>query len=437
MSAFEAHISEAKFKRAYLGRKLRQGLSIVLLISFFVPGLLTLGDTEISLSLLIVSAAIIILSLYPSTLNPKFKYNSSRQAFLIASSFLFIMTVLSLLSIFYADSILRTFRYTFSTITGIVTLFVFISVSRDEIFFLKILKLFVMMASVSSIFSLMSNTTGLLSDLIYQGTDRAHGFFKHPNQFAMILSMAAPVSLALALHERNKILWVSNFLFICLGLALAGSKSNLIISALCMSSIVALWGIKTNAIRKQSILFTVMFAAFVALSVFAGPILQALNPRAYSLLLDVLSGETIASVDHRFIVWEKSLNDGLENPFSGVGAGQLVFENSMTHSHNAVLDFFRTLGVPGLFLGILLYVGVAMYYFKILITGQTRSGLSRKNQTLVDSLSMAGLAYLVANLSSDSFGPSTSPLFWFVFAVSLGMIESRKAKYVLGANYAA
>ncbi|TIO48930.1 MAG: O-antigen ligase family protein, partial [Mesorhizobium sp.] len=88
--------------------------------------------------------------------------------------------------------------------------------------------------------------------------------------------------------------------------------------------------------------------------------LQFLNPRAYKLLSLQLSGGEAHSIVSRQRLWSISIDLGLSHPFMGVGAGQWVGDIA-PHSHNLFIDYFRTLGVPGLALVVIMVLLVVGY----------------------------------------------------------------------------
>ena len=91
----------------------------------------------------------------------------------------------------------------------------------------------------------------------------------------------------------------------------------------------------------------------------------------------------------------------------------------LSHSHNVVLDTMRTMGIPGLVaVSIFLIACLFLCLFQFLVA------LSAKRVSRVERMTLIGLvigvvSYIVANMSSDSFGPSTSPVFWITLCVSL------------------
>jgi O-antigen ligase len=147
--------------------------------------------------------------------------------------------------------------------------------------------------------------------------------------------------------------------------------------------------------------------------------LQFLNPRAYNLLALQLSGGEAHSVVSRQRLWSISIDLGLSHPFMGVGAGQPVGDIA-PHSHNLFIDFFRTLGVPGVALVSMMVLLVMAYLVSsVLCTlfGNDRGEHAAEVNVMVLGTSVSVWNYILANQMSDSFGPSTAAFFWLPLAL--------------------
>jgi len=158
-------------------------------------------------------------------------------------------------------------------------------------------------------------------------------------------------------------------------------------------------------------------------------VLGYLNPTALALITSFLQDvNSPHSIQSRGELWSQSLQDLTDHPLIGTGAGQtLEMPNSLlpnvSHSHNVVIDYARTLGVPGLILitfQILIILAVCASTTLKALNATT----SRWNdRILAVGLSFGPVAYVGANFSSDSFGPTTSP---FLFSVLYLMLANRR-----------
>src|SRR5690606_25995646 len=134
----------------------------------------------------------------------------------------------------------------------------------------------------------------------------------------------------------------------------------------------------------------------------------------------------------RYELWQQSLTQFQKDPIFGQGAGHplnpLYSDQLVTHSHNVLLDYLRTLGAPGFF-------GLVTLLLTILILslGSIRLALKAQESSVRDrmmciGLAMGALAYVFANFSSDSMRPSTSPLLWTVLFLGLSARTLVRAK---------
>ncbi len=264
-----------------------------------------------------------------------------------------------------------------------------------------------------------------LRTTIFKGTDRASGFFKNPNQFGMAISTLLPVAAAVLLGGAGRrLIWLGCSTVLLLGLVMSGSKMNLMISTatlvfmLCSYSAVAYSG------GKRILMIALSLAATGVLLLANIILLSILNPRALRLLQSLAADdEELQSLSARHALWQESLEQFERDPVFGQGAGhplEGVHSNQLvTHSHNVLLDYLRTMGTPG-------FLGVAIVLLTVLILSLSSirlafraRGSSAKDRLLCIGLATGSIAYITANFSSDSMGPSTSPFFWVVLFLGL------------------
>lgn len=291
-------------------------------------------------------------------------------------------------------------------------------------------------AGLSSLISLLAVSYAPLANFIFAG-DRSQGLFKHPNQFAITLSTVAPVVLAsfLAINHRSRFLWLAVLGLIVLGYVLAGSKANAAVGIAALG-IVAVVGalMQKSALRSLALLIVAILAGICAIWV-AWELIQIFNPRMGRLILTLLAGDEIRSVAGRYSIWDQSIREFLADPLFGQGGGATLavatHEVDLTHSHNVILDALRTLGLPGgvavvIMLLAILYLSAYQFFFAFAAVR-----VVRLERLKLIGLSLGSVSYIVANMSSDSFGPSTSPIFWIVFTLSI--LQTRKVQYLAGA----
>ena len=293
--------------------------------------------------------------------------------------------------------------------------------------------------AATSLLSLLANEVGFLQRIIFDGSDRAAGFFKNPNQFGMAISTVLPAvtALALASRQRRK-LRVLCLILMVLGLIASGSKTNLMLAwptvliTLCGYAIIAFTGPKRVMMLAVCILGSIAAAAAGTLA------LALLKSRALAILTEFLgSAGEVDSLTTRSYLWRYSLDQFLADPILGQGAGQRIdiFYRAadVSHSHNVLLDYMRTLGTPGL-AGMTLIIGSVVVLSLMSATTALRSaGSAVAGRVICLGLSLSSLSYVAANMSSDSFGPSTSPFFWMVTYMALAsrtLIQARPAREV-------
>ena len=264
-----------------------------------------------------------------------------------------------------------------------------------------------------------------LNEIIYRGSDRAAGFFKNPNQLGMAISTLLPVTIGFFVVQRQyRVLWGSCASLFLIGLVLSGSKANLLLSAMTTGIMIlaAMHILHTGPRRARSILLGLGIYVFFVASGFV--LLNALNPRAIVILDKFFSPDAeVQSLQSRAVLWRYSIEQFMADPIFGQGAGQPLdlpdTGRRVAHSHNVILDYVRTLGLPGLF-GFLIIAFTAVF----LSFGTMRMALAAKAaaphaRVVAMGLAVGGLAYLAANVASNSMGPSTSPFFWIVFFLCL------------------
>ncbi|CAN7329584.1 O-antigen ligase family protein [Mesorhizobium amorphae] len=406
-----------------------QASVLLLIVSIWFPGATRIAGTDGSLSfLLALFCALVSVACYGETARRLHQTEAALAAAVLTTSAFII--VLSLLSMLYADSPLRTMRAVFAQIFGFATIPAVAAISTRPKG-LEAVDRLVMAMIIMSVATSCLVTIGL-GDAKF--ADRAEGYFKHSNQLGIALSAGLPLIAArLVTARRHRILLLGCLAAVLLGLVKSGSKTNFVVGVVGLGIFFGLYSIYL-VMRKQR-------PISVILGVVAAPVLiqvclvtlQSLNPRAYKLLSVQLSGGEAHSIVSRQRLWSMSIDLGMTHPFIGVGAGQPVGDIA-PHSHNLFIDYFRTLGVPGVALVAVIVLLVTGYLVAAVLStlfGNDRSEDATEANVMVLGSSVSVWNYLAANQMSDSFGPSTAPFFWLPLALLMayrGMQRSLQAR---------
>ena len=334
------------------------------------------------------------------------------------------LVVWSILSVYGAESPLRGARYVLS-LAGGFAFFLLIGSAITERRVETFVDLLAIGLALTCVVSLMAYEIAPLRHMIFGSTDRAAGFFKNPNQFGIAISTTLPGVLALILgtrrRRRRRILVAA---LLVLGLAASGSKTNLLLAWATMLAMLFAHAIVTRRGAARVRLILVYLACAVGIASLGIAALSVLNPRALLILERFFSPEgEVESLATRSLLWAYSFDQVRADPFFGEGAGQNIdiFYRAadVSHSHNMLLDYMRTLGIPGL-TGIAVMIGTvacmsvaSMWTALFLRRGHVFGRLA------CFGASLASLSYIASNMTSDSFGPSTSPFFWFFTFLAL------------------
>ena len=392
-----------------------QASVLLLIVSIWFPGATRIAGTDGSLSfLLALFCALVSVVCYGETAR-RLHHTEAALAAAVLTTSAFII-VLSLLSMLYADSPLRTMRAVFAQIFGFAIVPAVAAISTRPKGFEAVDRL-VMAMIVMSVATSCLVTIGL-GDAKF--ADRAEGYFKHSNQLGIALSAGLPLIAAkLVTARRHRILLLGCLAAVLLGLVKSGSKTNFVVGVVGLGIFFGLYSIYL-VMRKQRPISVILGVVSAPVLIQACLVtLQSLNPRAYKLLSVQLSGGEAHSIISRQRLWSMSIDLGLTHPFIGVGAGQPVGDIA-PHSHNLFIDYFRTLGVPGVALVAVIALLVTAYLVSAVLStlfGKHRNEDAAEANVMVLGSSVSVWNYLAANQMSDSFGPSTAPFFWLPLAL--------------------
>lgn len=336
----------------------------------------------------------------------------------------------AIVSAFHVDIPFRAARPSVSLLTAFALFFAMVgTVTRDRL--LNYSTVLCVALTLTCIVTLLAFAVPPLQPIIFQEKDRAFGFFKNPNQYGIAISTVLPLAVAMLFAMRQRrLLWLVCVMFLGLGLIAAGSKANLLVSAITVPSCLILFSMIAYSGQQRVLMVLLTVGGCLVTGALFVIVLSIMNPRALSVLgTFVLEGEATSSVVTRSEIWAESIAIFRANPILGAGAGQPI--HGVTHSHNVILDYARTLGVPGVVLvSAKLLTILAVSASSILLA--LRAGTARlEDRYLCIGLAFGPVAYIAANFSSDSLGPTTSPFLYSVLFLGLAsrslLTQSRTA----------
>lgn len=334
------------------------------------------------------------------------------------------LTLWAFLSVMDIGSPIRAGRMIVTLVAGLSIFFMFVgtlTTARIDTF----VRVLCAALALTCLLSVIAYFVPALNGIIFNGTDRASGFFKNPNQFGMAISTVVPVAAAALLGQRERRWrWLACVLLLLLGLALSGSKTNLAISSATL--VFLFWAYAVVGFSGWARMRMMVVSLFGAVALVIGNItlLWYFNPRALNLLRDMVSRDAeIRSFSTREELWHLSIAQFHDDPIFGRGAGQPLeasyADQLVTHSHNLLLDYLRTIGAPGFGVLLILLLTVLVLSMTSMLAAANARNAPLRHRMLCIGLATSPVAYIGANFSSDSMGPSTSPFFWTVVFLGL------------------
>lgn len=332
----------------------------------------------------------------------------------------------SMLSVLEAPDPLRAGRVGLTHLSGmaiLILLYATFTLQRAQ----ALIRITLLMAAFVSTLSLLAYFNSALFEILFADRDRSNGFFKHSNQYGMVLSTVTPVGIALALSARKRLIWLAIVGAIMFGFVAAGSKTNLLIFSASSTFLLLFAPLLERSPARRIISFSRNLVLGVSVAVVGIVGLTTFNPRAARILAQFLSDEgEVKSLVSRRAIWDFSIEQFYTHPFLGQGAGQLIpiddgANGFVSHSHNIIIEYMRTLGVPGLVLCLIFLAATIVVLCTTILLAYRARCAPYETRLMTVGLAVGGLAYLAANMSSDSFGPSTSPFFWLITYLALFM----------------
>jgi len=332
------------------------------------------------------------------------------------------LTIWCLFSAFQASEIIRIGRPMATYAQAILTLIMLRALLPSLTAQVKFVELMLWTAIVMSGITVLASFVGPLRSLMPHYGDRIPGFFKHPNQTGIVSAMFLPILVArITARSYRSPRLIMGAALVLLALVVSGSKTNLLIAA--ATSFIAI-GV-TSILHRDPLLragaLTMNMSIGVVVVVLAGGWLATFNPRAFDVLGQLVSGDVefggsgaYHSLNSRNNLWDYSIMAGFENPLFGEGAGQPFKPPvaSAPHSHNAILDAFRTLGFPGAIATTAMLLMLLVYCSVFILNLIRFSYQPIEWRATFVGISLGSISYIIANQMSDSLGPSTSPFLW-------------------------
>lgn len=247
------------------------------------------------------------------------------------------------------------------------------------------------------------------------GLRRIRGFYGSPNNLGLFLGRALPMGCALALFWERGRLWLviasvvmagALVLTFSLGAWFAVAPSLLLVAAL----------------RGRS---TLRGAAALTVVGIIGLGVAALRIPRIGSHFDVGSLSDASTSVIRLNVWDSALRMIADHPIRGIGLDNFLYyyqhgymlptawrEPDLSHPHNLILDFWLSLGLPGLIL-----LGALLARFVELVWSRWRISDSFERGLYAGAAGAVADTVLHGMVDNSFFLPDLAVLFWLVFGI--------------------
>ena len=394
-------------------------LMIGAMLCAFMPSLLRLGGSRLSFSYLYIIfcfALLVIVMLRDGRLT-NFYMQLAGQNKLLFSSILFMLVLhFARYAISPADGLMsRTLIALIMFVTAYFYFsFLFYRDADNLYFFYRIITIGLVLNLLA--ITLYANGVRIMPNY-YAGFDRYTGFFSHPNQLAIFVSTIFIFYVASYFSDArlsHRLFWLGMLFTALVVSVLAGSKTNILVSGVILI-IYLLWSVS----RKNALIVLLSIVVLGLLFSFAGAsdFLLNLNPRLFGVFAE-LSPDNVSqyrTILSRTDIWAYSWEVGTAYPFLGKGWAELL-PGDLPHSHNVIMDYLRVFGPLGL-------VAISLFLLSLVLLF-SRVPRGAHNPHVLKACKLSILAYLLANMLSDSMGPQT--IFFLAFFVAyLSVIPGR------------
>lgn len=251
------------------------------------------------------------------------------------------------------------------------------------------------------------------------GLRRIRGFYGSPNNLGLFLGRAVPMAVGLALWwKRGRTLLVAAALLMTVAVILTFSFGAWLAIP---SALVAIAALRGKAVLRVTI--AIGSVGLVLLAIAAIKI-----PRIGSHF-DLRWGTSFARIE----LWKSSLRMIATSPIRGIGLDNFLYyyqhgyrlpgawqELDLSHPHNIILDFWLSLGLPGLIL-----LGCLGARFVELMVAQWERSTATERGVYAGVVG-AMVDTLVHGLVDNSFFlPDLAVLFWLMFAI-VGVLQNAR-----------
>jgi putative inorganic carbon (HCO3(-)) transporter len=240
---------------------------------------------------------------------------------------------------------------------------------------------------------------------------RIRGFYGSPNNLGLFLGRALPMAVALSLWwKQGRVFWLVASLIMAAALLLTFSIGAWVAVAGSMLVIAAL--------RGRMALRTALGVAVVGLVV-AG--VAALRIPRIGDHFDLRAGTSL----ERLLVWQSALRMLSGHAIRGIGLDNFLYyyqhgyrlpaawrEPDLSHPHNLVLDFWLSLGLPGLLL-----LGLLLGRFVEVVVSVWRESDAMERGICAGALGAMTDTVLHGLVDNSFFLVDLSVLFWLMFAI--------------------
>jgi O-antigen ligase len=251
------------------------------------------------------------------------------------------------------------------------------------------------------------------------GLRRIRGFYGSPNNLGLYLGRTVPFALALALWwPRGRRLLVVATIIMALALLLTFSLGAFVAVGMSALLVTYLW--------SRRAFFVGVLASGVVLAV--GAVAALSIPRLGSHF-DLQSSTTSIRLD----VWQSAIRMLAGHSLRGIGLDNFLYyyqngyrlpsawqEPNLSHPHNFILDFWLSLGLPGLLVLVLL-VG----RFVELVHRSWRDADSVERGLYAGAIGALADTFLHGAVDNSFFLPDLAVLFWLMFAIVAVPLASR------------
>ena len=226
-----------------------------------------------------------------------------------------------------------------------------IPLTKNEL--VRITDYFIIGASLVAVIGLIQYTLGINLITAEDGVMRLRSIFGSPNNVALYLGRALPISLAMSMLSRThiskkrRIAYIAASISMLAAILLSFSRGALLLGVPAALTAIAIYYRGKRAVLP---LLGLLGVACIILISFSA------HPRIASL-----TNQTTGPTFFRINLWKSALNMIADRPITGVGLDNFLYsyrgkyispdawqDPNISHAHNLILDFSARLGLPGL-----------------------------------------------------------------------------------------